>query len=518
MRMNKPKKSTLCWLVGCILVGVLFSFGISQFLWLVSADNRINSYANEVLSHAEIVAGNLTAALDELNDSPHEICAPPDLDALKKISYEYRFVKDAGRIENNSILCSAMWGVIPEFRLIGDSRLTKSKVTLWGGVSSYFPGAVKIDLSAKGNSFVVTSPTAFAPFELPPDGLSASVASRDGKNVMRTFGVPTQGNILTSAAAKVCSEQYDICVSSNIRANIFMATNRRLLLFLSLIGISFGLLVFYAAQQYRRVRSSLSYRLKYAIKNGLISTAYQPIVHGRTGEVSGFEVLARWHDRKFGSVPPNVFIQKAESLGLQEKLNKLIVNKAMAECSKGLACNPQVYLSFNIETKDLLDGSLVKYISGTAEAQGILASQIAIEVLEGATAEISQIEEKIASLRLSGYKVLIDDFGSGYSSLAYLAKLNVDVIKIDKSFSQAAGTDSPAAIVLQKIHEIAKALNSQIVFEGVETEKQKKAILDFCPDALIQGWLFSKALPIEELTAKVKTQAARGRAMNFAHD
>lgn len=516
--MKKLEKSTLCYLAGCMTVGVLFSFGVSQFLWLISADNRIESYANVVLNHAETVAENLTAALDELNKASEQSCGPSDLDALKRVTYEYRFVKDAGRIENKTINCSAMWGLIPSFRLVGDGRVTRNNVQLWGGVSSYFPSSVKIDISAKGNSFVVTSPTAFAPFESPSVELNSSIVSRDGKTIMRTFGDSHQGNMLTSAFARLCSEKYDICVSSNIQANIFMANKPGLLLFIALIGCSLGLLVFYAAHQYRRVRDSLSYRLKYAIKNGLISTAYQPIVHGINGKVSGFEVLARWHDRKFGSVPPNVFIQKAEDLGLQENLSKLIVNKALEECSKGLACNPDIYLSFNIETKDLLGGDLVRHISDTAKTHGVLASQIAIEILEGATAEISKIEEKIGHLRLCGHKVLIDDFGSGYSSLSYLAKLNVDVIKIDKSFTQAAGTNSPAAIVLQKIYEIAKALDVQIVFEGVETETQKKAILDFCPDALVQGWLFGKALSINELTEKVKSQAARGKAMNFAHD
>lgn len=412
-----------------------------------------------------------------------------------------------------------MWGLIPAFRMIGDSRLTKNNVKLWGGVPSYFPSAIKIDVSAKHRSFVVTSPTAFAPFESPPAELSASVVSRDGNTIMRTFGAPPhQGNILTSALAKVCSDKYDICVDSSIQANIFTTRKPILLLLIALIGCSLGLLALNAAHQYRRVRNSLSYRFKYAIKSKLISTYYQPIVYGKTGKAAGFEVLARWHDKKYGSVHPNIFIQKAEDLGLQDKLSKLIVSRALEECSRGLACNPDIYLSLNVNTKDLLDGDLVQHISETAKNHGISASQIAIEILEGTTAEISQIESKIESIRAYGYKVLIDDFGSGYSSLSYLARLNVDIIKIDKSFSQAAGTDSPAAVVLRKIHEIANVLNSKIIFEGVETEAQKKAILDFCPDALIQGWVFSKALPISELTEEVRSQRARGEAMNFAHD
>lgn len=499
------------------MLGVIFSFGVSQILWLISASNRVESYAYVILKHSEAVAEDLTNALDELNSLPGGDCGLDDLSPLKRVSYKYRFVKDAGRINKNIIACSAMWGLIPAFKLVGDGRLTKNNVTLWGGVSSYFPGAIKIDISAKGRSFVVTSPTAFAPFESPPVELSASVVSRDGKTIMRAFGVPHQGSMLTRSFTKICSDKYDICVKSYILANVFLANEPGLLLCITLVGCFLGGLIFYSAKQYRKVKESLPCRLKYAIKNGLIFTAYQPIVCGVTGKVSGFEVLSRWNDRKFGSVSPAVFIPEAEYLGLQGELNDLIINKALGEFSKILSCNPGLYLSFNVGTKDLLGGALVRNISEVAGRYGVLASQIAIEILEGATAEISKIEGRIKHIRALGYKVFIDDFGSGYSSLSYLAGLNVDAIKIDKSFTQAAGTGSPAATVLQKVYEIAEALGTQIVFEGVETETQKAAILDFCPEALFQGWLFSKAMPINELSRKIKLEG-KGEVMFFTMD
>ncbi len=344
------------------------------------------------------------------------------------------------------------------------------------------------------------------------------MTSHDGSIVRRSFGELTKSSVFTGVSSDICSGKYDICIRANIIANFFSMKRFGLISFVSVLNAFLGLMAFYTVHQCRKVRGSLTYKLKNAINNGLISTAYQPIVHGATGGVVGFEVLARWHDKKFGAVSPDVFIRKAVKLGLEKDLHELIISKAFEACSKGLSRNSGVYLAFNVSAKDLVEGALLDHISSAASLHNVALEQIAIEVLEGSTCEISQMGRKIDDLRIAGYKVFLDDFGSGYSSLAYLAKLNVDVIKIDKTFTQAAGTDSPAAVVLKKVYEIAHALNAKVVFEGIEMEHQKNAILEICPDALMQGWLFSKALPIAELIAAIKSQADSGRAMFFAHD
>lgn len=511
-------KSARLYLAGCMCLGAISSLGLSQLLWYLSGDVRVESYAKSILRHAEMVAGNLTAALDELNHLDNAPCTPRDMAALKHVTFEYRFVKDSGRIIGNHIICSALWGgITPSFDIEQPDRLTRNKVRLWGGAPSYFSKLQKIDISSKGSFFVVTSPTAFAQFDSPSPELSATVFSQSDNTIMRAVGKKHKGIIATIATANICSEKYDICVSADNDANIFSKQRSGLLVLTAIFGGLLGSLAFYAAYQFRRIRNSLSYKLKSAITDGLITTAYQPIVHGATGEAVGFEVLARWDDKKFGPVSPVTFISKAEKLGLEINLHKLIFKNALQDCSGLLNLNPELYISFNINTKDLLDGSLLTYLSNTAKLYNVASRQIAIEVLEGATAEMRQIEKRIGQLREAGHKVLIDDFGSGYSSLSYLTTLNVDIIKIDKSFTQAAGTDSPAATVLQKVYEIANALQTNIVFEGVETENQKKAILEICPDALIQGWLFSKALPITELTIRIQSQTASGRPLSFSH-
>jgi len=502
--MKTNKKINKIQLALCIIIGVLFSFTISQFIWMASTNSRMNSYSNAILNHAEIVAENLTSALNELNKRDGKACGKNYLEFTKEITYKYIYIKDAGYIKDNKITCSAMWGIIQNFKLKGNELLTKNNVILWNGASVYFKTDMTVYISAKDNSFVVTSPTAFSPFDSPSHDILTTITSHDGKTIMRHFGKLKKQYLLTTLKTKKCSKKYDICVESSIVSNILSTKQPSLIAFISFIGVSSGFFFFYASTKYLDARDSLEYRLKKAIADGLIYTVYQPILHGMTREVAGFEVLARWDDRKLGSVSPNIFLKKAEEIGLQDALNHLIINNALTELTELFHNNTKIYFSFNFETKDLLDNSLLLNLSSKSKNLGILPDQIAIEILESATAEISEIDKGIKKIHSLGHKVFIDDFGSGYSSLAYLANLDVDIIKIDRSFSQAVGTRSPAEMVLRKIHEIAKELDTKIVFEGVETEEQKDEILNFCPDALIQGWVFSKALSISELTEKLK--------------
>ena len=292
------KKFTLHCMAGSMVLGAGLTFGVSQMIWLASDNIRIESYAASLLNHAEMVAGNLTAALDELNSLTGEICSPLDLNSIKIISYDYRFVKDSGRIIGNDVICSAMWGNIsPAFHIEAVGQLTKNNARLWRSTPSYFPSAIKIDISAKGQSFVVTSPTAFAPYEHPSEGVSATVTSHSGSIVRHSFGEFQKNSLLTGASSDICSDEYDICIKANIISNFFSMKRFGLISLLGVLGALLGLMVLNAGHQFRNVTGSLTYRLKIAINNGLITTAYQPIVHGATGDVLGFEVLARWHDK-----------------------------------------------------------------------------------------------------------------------------------------------------------------------------------------------------------------------------
>ncbi|WP_367275741.1 EAL domain-containing protein [uncultured Cedecea sp.] len=144
----------------------------------------------------------------------------------------------------------------------------------------------------------------------------------------------------------------------------------------------------------------------------------------------------------------------------------------------------------------------ISFLIDTAKKNNIHPQQIAFEILENSTIDFKTLNDKLNMLRTLNFMIFIDDFGTGYSSLAYLSALSFDKIKIDRTFTHAAGTHSPTEKVLEKINEIASTMSVRVIFEGLESETQRQAILAFNPKALAQGWLISKAVPIDQ----IKTQ------------
>ncbi len=503
----KFHRRTLIAFTMLAFAGIAGALWFAQFLWLENNKYRVEAYANILLSHAESVALNLTEALVELEALQLSPCSNLDLAVLRKNAFEHRFIKDEGRIEGSNITCSAMWGILKQpYTLPANSTTTRNHFTLWREVPSYAIAGGKMDISARNNVFVVTSPTAFAAFDSPPAGMSAALTSPDGHVVMLKIGSTIFAEkSVTTQTIKKCSEHFDICVTAQLNNSIFSFERRGLILFVSFLGSLIGVLIWYVMEQYIARHHSMRAKLIAGINSNMIEVAYQPIVLAATGEMVGFEALARWYDKDLGNVPPDVFFKEAGQLNLAFKLNRNIIRKCLGECGDLLRSSKKIYLSINLDTESLLKSDLVDVLIEETKKNAIAPSQIAIEILESHTANMDQIFDGITRLRMCGYQVFIDDFGTGYSSLSYLSNLKIDKIKIDRTFTQSAGTDSAAAMILVKIYEISITIKAPIIFEGIETEAQRQAILSFCPEALAQGWFFSRAMKFEELSIANRT-------------
>lgn len=488
--------------------GIAISLLLCQLLWAESGKNRIQSFANTLLRHSESVAGNISDAVADLDRSERADCSAADLADMKRVMFEYRFIKDAGRFGDGKIACSSVWGnVATPFDLNAHTMVTRNNLLLWVRTPSYSMPGRTFDMTGTRRSFVVTSPTAFAPFENGAPEVAALVTSADGKVVMRRFGqVEEGGDNLARRQVRTCSQRYDICVTGQIDSNIFTRAHNGILILTAGLGAMLGALLWAALANFFRRNRTLAAKLAAAIEADDISLLYQPIVQASSGQLMGFEALARWHDKELGDIRPDIFIGKAAEIGMAAVLNRSIICRALRECAARLKREPHLYLSINLEIDALLDQTMVELLLGETRRHGIAPRQIAIEILEGTTTEISRMQAGIEEVRRLGFQVFIDDFGTGYSGLAYLGRLDVDKIKIDRIFTQAAGTESAAAMILLKIFEVAKDIDTGVVFEGVETPEQMRAILAFCPDALAQGWLYSKAVPVETIASAYALQ------------
>ena len=241
-----------------------------------------------------------------------------------------------------------------------------------------------------------------------------------------------------------------------------------------------------------------------AIKNQYVKVFYQPVVNSQNGKICGFEALARWDDPKIGFLSPIDFIQTLEEYYQIHRLDMYIVEKVCQNIniakSKGLKILP---VSLNFSRLDFDSLQLAEEVENCLNKYDIDKSFIHIEVTESTLSENdTKLKEELKSFRSHGYALWLDDFGSGYSGLNVLKEYDFDMLKIDMKFLSNFSGNEKARYILQNIINLAKSLGMQTLAEGVETEEAYKFLKDIGCEKL-QGYLFSKPIPLEEIEAKI---------------
>jgi sensor c-di-GMP phosphodiesterase-like protein len=266
-------------------------------------------------------------------------------------------------------------------------------------------------------------------------------------------------------------------------------------------GLSLGLL---GALLYLRT-IGLSYQLHCAIRRSSPSLrlVYEPILDGRTYQIVGTEALLRWTDQTGATISPDVFVRMAEEKGFIDELTAFVVRRAIREMGDLLRRQPHFTLSINIAASDMNGHRLLGLLEKEVLQANISPGQIALELTERSTADLAVARAAIRRLREAGYKVHIDDFGTGFSSLSYIDQLAVNAIKIDRSFTRAVGTDAVTAPILPQMIAMAESLGVEVIVEGVETEVQRKFLSANEKPLRLQGWFFSKALSAAALNSFV---------------
>lgn len=258
-------------------------------------------------------------------------------------------------------------------------------------------------------------------------------------------------------------------------------------------GILIGLLTAAFVLRILRRLQSPHHQLQDAIQHRDIKVHYQPIISLKTGKVVGAEALARWQQADGSYLSPEIFVALAHETGLTESLTRLIIESVFEDLGKWLRQHPEQHISINLESADLSSETLPALLSQKVNHWQLKPAQIALELTEREFADPKNSAPFIAKYRQAGHSIYIDDFGTGYSSLSYLQDLDVDILKIDKSFVDALEYNN----VTPHIIEIAKALKLEMVAEGIETENQETWLRKHGVQ-YGQGWLYSKALPKTE--------------------
>ncbi len=250
-----------------------------------------------------------------------------------------------------------------------------------------------------------------------------------------------------------------------------------------------------------RERLALIGELPDAIARGQIVVHYQPKLDLGTGAIAGAEALVRWEHPERGLLGPGAFLPLAEQSGLMRPLTLRVLDDALAQCAAWQAQGLTVPVAVNLSAPNLLDLGLPGDVSDLLRKWDVDPALLQLEITETIiAADPVRVGEIMAELGALGVALSLDDFGTGSSSLAYLRRLPVDELKIDKSFILDMDADEEAATIVRTIVELAHNLGLRAVGEGIETEEARR-LLAACGCDYGQGFLLGRPMPPEQLTA-----------------
>lgn len=243
-----------------------------------------------------------------------------------------------------------------------------------------------------------------------------------------------------------------------------------------------GAVVYHPPMQAQaQARSQLETDLRHALRQGHLQVAYQPIVALQTGQLVGFEALARWHHPRQGWISPVEFIALAEQTGLILPLGNWVFDQVLMQLSQWQRAFPQqlpLFVAVNLSALQLCQPACMTHLLHQYQAAQLHEQvSVVLEVTEGVL--LHDMEAAIAHLEAcqrGGLRISLDDFGTGYSSLAYLHRLPINTIKIDRSFVDRMLVNSQDADIVRTIQTLAQALGMAVVAEGIEHLEQLQAL------------------------------------------
>ena len=260
---------------------------------------------------------------------------------------------------------------------------------------------------------------------------------------------------------------------------------------------------FYSTDMNERAyeRLLLESRLHRAIERAEIRVYYQPQVHIVSGRIVGLEALARWEDPEKGLVSPATFIPLAEETGLIVPIGEMVLRQACRQFRLWHeAGHRSLTVSVNLSAVQFRQPDLASRVRAILLEVGMDPQQLDLELTETSIMQDAETAlQTLTKIKSMGIGISIDDFGTGYSSLIYLRRFPIDILKIDRAFTQDMATSEDAKAIVAAILAMAEALKLTVIAEGVETQEQI-ALLIKQKCFLAQGFAFSKPIPAEEFT------------------
>jgi diguanylate cyclase (GGDEF)-like protein len=251
--------------------------------------------------------------------------------------------------------------------------------------------------------------------------------------------------------------------------------------------------------------------LRDAIDRGELELHYQPQASLLTGAVTGVEALVRWRHPERGLVYPDEFIPEAERNGLMRRLTSVVLGLALDQAAAWQAAGCLVPIAVNVSATNLLDVELPAQVFDMLAVRGLAASALVIEITESTLmVDATRSMAVLQRLRAGGVHISVDDYGTGYSSLAYLRDLPVDELKLDRAFTMDLGTDARAAAIVESTVRLAHSLGLPIVAEGIEDQETWDRLSAMGCD-VGQGYVLSRPMPPADIEPLLPRAAVYSR-------
>jgi diguanylate cyclase (GGDEF)-like protein/PAS domain S-box-containing protein len=260
--------------------------------------------------------------------------------------------------------------------------------------------------------------------------------------------------------------------------------------------------LFYGPEMNARIADSLRLenRLRLALENGEMVLWYQPKFSVKTRKLTGFEALMRWQDPETGLVPPGKFIRLMEQTGLILEAGRWALGEVARDCGTWRAAGVKPpRIAVNVSPMQLREKDFVSVVTEAARNMRAAGGALDIEITESVFLDsVDTIIPILQTVRALGIEIAVDDFGTGYSSLAYIARLPIHALKIDRSFTFGMTENEDSLAIVRSIISLAHTLRLNVVAEGVETEEQATLLRGLNCDE-IQGFLLSRPVPSAEI-------------------
>lgn len=500
-------------------VPVLTAFLLAQVQARQAEESRALEIARNAVVQVENSVDQLIAASRTINGlSAEEACGPAGLDIMRRIDLSSTLLQGVGWVEGEELRCSSFAGNTP-YRIGPADYMSAGGAHIRGAVSIIHPESRYVVIQI-GSAASILHPDLALSFIQDIPGVAVVAFSWSQRKPLLHRGSPPADvldrELVVGATRSADGRTLAISRSNRIdvgtlvllppRYGVPWQPARQLVPAGILSGLIMATLFVLAA----RKRSSMRGMIASALSRGDFFLCYQPIVALATGKIVGVEALLRWKRPNGGEVSPDIFIPVAEQRGLMPALTECVFKLLERDLPSLLAVDPDLEVAINLAASDLHRADLIDRIGALTETAGIALSRIIIEATERSLLDPSMAGPSLASLRESGVRVAIDDFGTGYSSLAYLAVMQVDILKIDKLFIQALGTGSATSQVAQGVIEMARALDLVTIAEGVETAEQEHAVRALGVGQA-QGYHYARPLALTQMADFLRARAGAAR-------